>query len=406
MLGALVSLTLLCLSLGTLAQQPFEPPKEIPKGKSTKQPSPDKPGPTVEELQGLPGAPDPTNSNVKDPSESYPEGFRLSEDEEERASGETQDSGKGSLPPIELPKGAHRLEFKFLRPLTYSVRGTHRLAIEDREDLKQVYLSTARVHYARIEGERPESIWPIDVSQREDVTRAGGDDNKEDAFLPLMMSVERSVGRYTYPELLAEPERVHQITRGAKLSYLIDPRGEIKDLQAHFPTNPLAKSSLEHFARMLSMSQAIFPDKPVKPGESWTQKILYRDGEGQAQLSEDSTNTFTFERWRSCRKSVCAFITFKQDLRAAGRLLVSEQETRGTSLGGGEGWLLFDYRAGEVVKSFVKITGQGTVEALSKKPSGDVTSDAKARVLVEYEVSSERVDSEDASPLPAGVLAD
>lgn len=380
-------------------------PREIPKGKSTKQPSPDKPGPTVEELQGLPGAPDPTNQKVKDPSESYPEGFRLSEEEARREKGELQDIGKGSLPPIDLPRGPHRLEFKFLRPLTYSVRGTHRLAIEEREDLKQIYLSTARVRYEKIDArDRPESIWPIDVAQKEDVTRAGGDDGA--TSFPVMMSVERSVGRYTYPELLAEQERVHQITRGAKLSYLIDPRGKIDDLQAHFPTNPLSKSSLEHFARMLSMSQAIFPDRPVKPGESWTQKILYRDGEGQAQLSEDSTNTFTFERWRSCRKSVCAFITFKQDLRAAGRLLVPDQETRGTSLGQGEGWLLFDYRAGEVVKSFVKITGQGAVEALSRKPSGDVTSDAKARVLVEYEVTSERVDSEDAAPLPAGVLAD
>ncbi len=388
----LVVVSTLFVSAVSFAQQGFKPPKEIPKGPSTKQPSSDKPGPSVEELQGLPGAPDPSNNDVPSAYDSYPEWEKAKE------ANASEDDGKGSLPPIEIPKGPHRLEFKMLRPVEYAVRGMHRLAIQDREDLKQVYMSSAKVRYEKLKdlSDRPESIWVVSKPHEE------GAAQRRD-MMPVLVSVEKSAGRYTYPELLADQERVHQITRNAKLSYLLSPQGKIEDVQVHAPTNPLAKTSLEHFSTMLSMSQAAFPDKPVGPGDTWTQKILYRDADGLAQLSEDSTNTFTFDRWRSCRKSVCAFIRFKQDLRSAGRLLVADEETRGTSIGEGEGWILFDYKAGEVVKAYMKLKGLGSVEAFSKKPSG-VSPDAKARVLVEYEVVTERVDSEDAAPLPIDAM--
>lgn len=390
LLGVATCLTLTSLAVNSLAQ-PYTPPKDIPKGMSTKQPG-DKPGPTVEELKGLPGAPDPDNSkfNPADPAQSYPEGLQGPGKEGDDPA-ELEDD-KGSLPPAVFPQAPKVLALKFERPIAYSVRGTHRLAVEDREDLKQIYQSTARVRYERIKdvSQRPEPLWAVDASGAEALT-------KDATLVPMLLTVERSLGRYTYPELLAEPERVHQITRAARLSYLISGTGKIEDVQVHEPTSSLARNSIEHFAHMLSLSQPVFPERAVSPGDTWNQKIFYRDGEGQAQLSEDSTNVYTFERWRSCRTGVCAFITVKQDLRAAGRLLVGDQETRGTSVGEGEGWILFDYETGEVVKSFMMIKGLGGVEALQKSDDGGVKSAAKARVVVEYEVTSERIDSEKAA---------
>ncbi len=371
----------------SLAQQPYTPPKEIPRGMSTKQPSPDKPGPSVEQLKGLPGAPDPDTSIKNDPSSDYPDGLKLSDS----ANGKLAEDNKGSLPPAEFPVAAQRLELKFERPLEYAVRGTHRLAIKDREDLKQVYRSAVRVRYEKIAdlARRPEANWRVSQDDGDALAK-----NKD--LVPMLLTVEKSTGQYTYPELLAEPERVHQLTRAAQLSYLITPRGKIEDVQVHEPTSALSKNSIEHFAHMLSLSQPVFPERPVSPGDTWQQKILYRDGDGLAQLSEDSTNTFVFERWRSCRRGVCALISFKQDLRAAGRLTAGEHETQGTSVGEGEGWILFDYETGEVVKSYLKLKGLGTVRALGKSKDGSLEEQASARVVTEYEVTSERIDAEQA----------
>lgn len=391
-LGLTLGLIMTSVTVTSMAQQPYEPPKEIPKGMSTKQPT-DKPGPTAEELKDLPGGPSSEKPNPKnDPSSDYPDGLRVAD----TLGKDAPEDDKGSLPLPDFPVAPQRLVLKFERPLEYAVRGTHRLAIEEREDLKQIYQSSVRVRYEPIKdiAQRPESLWQVSKPSGDMIAKGEG-------LTPLLLTVEVSTGRYTYPELLVEPERVHQITRAARLSYLISDTGKIEDVQVHEPTSALAKNSIEHFAHMLSLSQPVFPDRPVAPGDTWTQKILYRDSEGQAQLSEDSTNTYTFERWRSCRKGVCAFISIKQDLRAAGRLLIGEQETQGTSVGEGEGWILLDYETGEVVKSFLKLKGLGGVKALQKNDAGEVTDAANARVLVEYEVTSERIDAEklpDATP--------
>lgn len=301
---------------------------------------------------------------------------------------DTPQDNRGSLPPIEPPAAPQLLQYKVARPTRYIVRSSHKLAIKDREDLKQIYKSSVEVTYSPLEQQsRPESLWYMPPPTIDGEPTLVG------------VNVSKARGEFVKPYLFGKTERTHQLMRQASFSYQLYPNGQTADHLFHAPSHPLGKSSFQQYARLASTAQAVFPDRPVAPGSSWTQDVFYRDGEGLAQLSSDAVNTYTFEAWRPCRKSLCAYITITQDVKSAGRINDKNKETRGTSIGAGSGWLLFDYKNGELLKSTWKIKSQGSVTALEK--TGDeknpkIEELANATVLVEYEVTTERVDEDDA----------
>ena len=102
-------------ALSATAQSP-------PKGMSTKQPG--APPQSLEELRkkGFIGVPNP-DEEVEDPGKNYPDPVELS---------------KGSLQPPKIPQTPQILRYRIDRPLRYVVRGTNRMAVKGREDLKQV----------------------------------------------------------------------------------------------------------------------------------------------------------------------------------------------------------------------------------------------------------------------------
>jgi len=323
--------------------------------------------------------PDPTSVPKKgregDPSADYPKD-------------DTPQDNRGSLPPIEPPAAPQLLQYKVSRPTRYIVRSSHKLAIKEREDLKQVYKSSVEVTYSPLENQsRPRSLWYMPPPTIEGEPMLVG------------VSVSKARGEFVKPFLFGQTERTHQLMRQANFSYQLYPNGQTADHVFHAPSHPLGKSSFQQYSRLASTAQAVFPDRPVAPGSTWTQDVFYRDGEGLAQLSSDAVNTYKFEAWRPCRKSLCAYITITQDVKSAGRINDKNKETRGTSIGTGSGWLLFDYKSGELLKSNWKITSQGSVTALEKtgdEKDPEIKTLANATVLVEYEVTTERVDEDDA----------
>jgi len=360
------------IALSATAQAP-------PKGMSTKQPG-DAPPQTLEELRekGILGVPDP-DEKVKDPGENYPDPVELS---------------KGSLQPPTIPQTPQILRYRVDRPLRYVVRGTNRMAVKDREDLKQIYRTSNVVRYEPIEDAQvPASRWHNEDQEQVDKIPLQAGERR------VMMEVEKSFGEFLQPDLLGQTERTHQVMRQARVSYRMTEQGQISDVRVHSPTHPLAKSSLSQVAHLSGTMQPALPERAVGPGDTWEQAIIYRDAEGLAQMSEDSVNRYTFERWRPCRDSLCAYITIKQEMKAAARMKWRDQETKGASVGYGSGWILFDYQRGEIVKSFWKLTGQGFVRAYAdSKISDDQKELAGAEVLVELEVTTERVDTTDAMP--------
>lgn len=359
-------------ALSATAQSP-------PKGMSTKQPG--APPQSLEELRkkGFIGVPNP-DEEVEDPGKNYPDPVELS---------------KGSLQPPKIPQTPQILRYRIDRPLRYVVRGTNRMAVKGREDLKQVYRTSNVVRYDPL-GESdplPASRWHNeDQQQVEKIPLQPGE-------LRVMMEVEKSYGEFLQPDLLEQTERTHQIMRQARVSYRMTEQGQISDVRVHSPTHPLAKSSLAQTAHLAGTMQPAFPERAVGPGDTWDQAIVYRDAEGLAQMSEDSVNRYTFERWRPCRDSLCAYITIKQEMKSAARMKWRDQETQGASTGNGEGWLLFDYQRGEIVKSSWVLRGQGFVRAYADANVSDQKKElANAEVLVELEVVTERVDATDAMP--------
>lgn len=275
------------------------------------------------------------------------------------------------------------LKYRLDRPLRYLVRGYHRQAVKGREDLKQLYKSSSVVQYRPLTRDEalPPGAW-IEEAPKKDAPKPTG--------TPVLVSVEKAYGGFSQPALLKETERTHQILRQAVLSYHLQENGVVSGLKVHQPTNPLARSSMSQMSKMAEHMQPVLPDRPIKPGDTWTQTVKYRDTDKQTRFSQDVTNTYTFDRWRRCGQDICAFITIKQDLRVAARLDLKPQKTDASGAGGGEGWILFDHERGEVYKASWKLTSQGVTRATVPTKGGDPKT-VEAEVLVEVEVTSTRI---------------
>ena len=352
--------------------------------KSTKQPSAKDPEQDTSKLLGAPS-----------PEDAVPE----KEDRYKGANDAAEARRRKALPPPKPPTGARRLRYKLERPISYGFRGEHRAAVRDREDLKQVYRAAHTVTYTPVgpDEELPPPAWTLDPAEQ--AQRAGA---LEDDEVRVLMEVEKSFGEFERPDLLGQTERTHQIMRQARISYRMREDGRIRDVRIHAPTHPLARNSIEQFARLASLMQPALPVRPVGPGDTWTQKITYRDGKGLAQFSQDSVNSYTFERWQTCGDTVCARIAVSQEMKSAGRMSFKARETRGASVGKGSGYILFDYRRGEVFMSNWELRGQGNVTAMERDEDAAANQDgdgdgepvkelASAEVLVELEASSERM---------------
>jgi hypothetical protein len=277
------------------------------------------------------------------------------------------------------------LRYKMEAPQRYLVRTDARMAVKDREDLKKIHRNSLVVAYRPIQAQDMPA--PIGWGGR-----APG--QVERLSPRVLVEVEKTGGYYTLPELFSAQERTHQIMRQAQLSYELEPRGQISDVVVHAPTHPLARSSMDQSALIAELMQPIFPVEPIGLGATWQQKATFRDAEGFVQMSQDVTNTLKLEEWRVHQGITCAYITIKQELGSGGRLRHQQLETQGASTGGGEGWIIFDFERGRVMKSYWKITSQGFVKALSGTSAQDMKTLAEAEVLVEVEVSAERISEE------------
>lgn len=293
-----------------------------------------------------------------------------------------------------LPEGPLPLRYKLDEKVSYLVRGTSRMAVRDREDMKQIYTSAIVVDYEPVALKAlPATAWRSPQGAQDAQAAPPSPDETR-----VLLSTRKAVGRFKRPVLFGEPERTHQIMRQAHLSYKLDPRGKVSDVRVHVPTHPLARGTLAQTTRMAELMQPVFPARPIGPGDTWTQELIYRDGEGIAKYSQDTVNTYTFKKWTPCRDTVCAMIEIKQEMKSAGRMVWRAQETRGTSLGGGEGLLLFDPHAGQVVKTLWKLKGQGNVKALQAVDGKPVDGKAPTKtladadVIVEVEITAERVE--------------
>ena len=282
------------------------------------------------------------------------------------------------------------LQYKVDAPVRYLVRGKHRQAVKDREDLKTVYNSSSVVSYRPVlEGETlPRDAWMVLEKEKDEQASEGGK--------KIVLEVEKAYGGFEQPALLKQTERTHQIMRQARISYTLMPNGKVEGVRIHEPTSPLGRSSFEQIRTLAGAVQPVFPTHGVKPGDSWSQEIVYEDAFGQVRANQDSKNTYTFQKYQECRQTLCAYITIRQKMKSASISGSEDARAEGSSAGDGEGWMLFDYQKGEVVKTFWKLTGQSTVKvrqkASAKSDGQEPVAEVTAEVFVDAEISAERLD--------------
>jgi hypothetical protein len=293
--------------------------------------------------------------------------------------------------PPEQPEGPVTLRYKVDAPVRYLVRGKHRSGVRDREELRQIYTSSSVVRYRPVATgeELPRAAW---------MSLEGADDAPGEAgegATRIMVEVEKAYGGFERPALLKQTERTHQILRQARLSYVLEPNGKVSDVRVHEPTSPIGRSSFEQIRTLAQSIQPVFPERAVTIGDSWTQDVVYEDKRGSVVANQNSKNTYTFTAWRPCRESLCAYITIKQGMRSAALSGGGDSRSEASSAGEGEGWMLFDPFAGQVVKTYWKLTGQGKVRVREKAQKGDAgepVAQVEAEVVVEAEVTAERID--------------
>ncbi len=298
--------------------------------------------------------------------------------------------------PPKQPEGPVKLRYKVEAPVRYLVRGTHRSGVRDREALRQSYTSSSVVSYRPVaEGEElPRAAW-----MGLEGPKKGDDEASEEAASGsprIMVEVEKAYGGFEQPALLKETERTHQILRQARLSYVLEPNGKVSDVRVHEPTSPIGRSSFEQIRKLSQSIQPVFPERAVSIGDSWTQDVVYEDKRGSVVANQNSKDTYTFTSWRPCRESLCAYITIKQDMRSAALSGGGDSRSEASSAGKGEGWMLFDPFVGQVVKTYWKLNGQGRVRVREKGETDDgkPVAQIEAEVVVEAEVTAERIDGE------------
>ena len=298
--------------------------------------------------------------------------------------------------PPKQPDGPVKLRYKVEAPVRYLVRGKHRAGVRDREAMRQIYTSSSVVSYRPVaEGEElPRAAWmALEKARKAD----GADATKAASGSPrIMVEVEKAYGGFEQPALLKETERTHQILRQAKLSYVLEPNGKVSDVRVHEPTSPIGRSSFEQIRTLAQSIQPVFPERAVGIGDTWTQDVVYEDKRGTVVANQNSKNTYTFTSWRPCRESLCAYITIKQDMRSAALSGGGDSRSEASSAGQGEGWMLFDPFVGQVVKTYWKLNGQGKVRVREKGETedGKPVAQIEAEVVVEAEVTAERIDGE------------
>ncbi|MEM1347285.1 MAG: hypothetical protein AAGI01_01930 [Myxococcota bacterium] len=313
---------------------------------------------------------------------------RKAEEGEKDIYPEARESKTPILKAPALPTEPMKLEYALKAPLRYLVRGKHRAAVKGREDMRQIYTSSLLVTYAPM---APDAPLPAMAWMAPSLESAPGGDKEGGAR--VLVSVEQAYGTFEEPPLLGDIERTHQILRQAVFSYVLRPTGKVTDVRIHEPTNPLSKFSMAQLVTAAENLQPVFPEEPVGPGSTWTQKFQYRDERGEVVFNEDASNVYKLEEWRPCRTGVCAYITIEQKMNASARLSSPGMRTDAASSGGGEGFMLFDPHTGQVVKTQWKIKGQGFTKAYATKDGKD-SQLVDAEVLVDVEFTTERIEEE------------
>jgi hypothetical protein len=273
------------------------------------------------------------------------------------------------VPPLKLtpPTDPVKLVFQHDQPVRYLITSVSRMGIKDRPGLRQVHETTHAVTYTPLE-------------------------KMDNGHVRMEVGVDVAWGRYNEP-LPFDQARGRDLLRQARFRYTIDEHGKIDQVEIDGLTDPLARPSLEHMANFAKSMQPPLPQTLVKPGDFWTQTFSHRDEEGIAHLAGDTKNTYTLKAWRPCRGAMCAFIEIKQEIKSAGKLMDRNMETRGAGVGTGAGWMLFDFKKGQVVKSKWTMVTESWVKVLiDGQDKRTAERGPEARIQVEVESTAERID--------------
>lgn len=259
------------------------------------------------------------------------------------------------------PEEAVSLRFRFDSPTRYRVNNTSRMGFEDRPGFRQVYNSGLSIEYRPISQLQRDLFpqWPMEVELSEAPEVLGQ---------PILVTISAFSASFDQPFPLQDTARTHQLLKDAAFSYRITDRGNVSDLRIHPPTSPLARSSIEEVVRLLAASHPLLPEDDVEPGDSWSHTIsLEADDEGVIKTHEVEL-TYTFDKWSRCGLHFCAVIDVDQEMKAAGRMVQSNQETRSATAGTSTGSFLFDPQEGRIIRSRWDLDAQGNTKVLQRTP--------------------------------------
>jgi hypothetical protein len=144
--------------------------------------------------------------------------------------------------------------------------------------------------------------------------------------------------------------------KGIKSSVLISPRGEQKDLKIEGA--PGAQNMNESLRSALIGASPEFPEKGIKIGEGWEQKIPLNMAQGPISMKMDFQIKYTFLGYAKVKKARLAVFKMNIELTVKGKPASGfggqSMELDGT--GKGLGYLYFDQEEGALYKSEVEMS--------------------------------------------------
>lgn len=144
--------------------------------------------------------------------------------------------------------------------------------------------------------------------------------------------------------------------KGITSTVVISARGEQKDLKIEGA--PGAQNMNESLRSALIGASPEFPEKGIKIGEGWQQKIPLKMAQGPIQMNMDFQVKYTFLGYTKVKKTRLAVFKMTIELAVKGKPAQGfggqTMEIDGT--GKGLGYLYFDQAAGALYKSDVEMT--------------------------------------------------
>lgn len=196
-----------------------------------------------------------------------------------------------------------------------------------------------------------------------------GDGNVITRYTTFKMSMSQNGVAMPSPELDALAQKV----AGASATMVLSPRGEQKSISFE-GLPPELRQLQDSLSNALVNAIPVFPEKAIKPGESWTQSTPLNLQQGPVSLTMDFKCNYTFMGYQRGTKVAVFKNALTMSIAPSRNNMMGVEMTLGGS-GKGTGYLYFDQTLGQLKRSDMEMTQDINMDI--KSPDGPQKMDMK-----------------------------